>query len=743
MLFAAMLASALTVNDSPDEAIALDSVVVTANRLGVSDNESAVSVEVLSAKKLENAGITKASDIDSLSASVTQRSIFGASAPQFFIRGVGNNDVNPNANPGVAVYLDDTFIASPIGQNLALFDIERAEILKGPQGTLFGRNSTGGTVIFHTRKPTEEFGGNATIGFGTFGLSETQFALNTGRVGSVAARFSGFARDSDGYTDNTLTGGNENDVDGFGGRLLLDFQADGSAWHGLVTLESARHRAGMTAHQGVGLFAPEGFLTPPPVGPVIRPCDLNRIRRNECVNVLGYRYSADPFSEGYDRMDREYVDVDGFSLSLERKGEISFKSISSYRNSERQVAEDTDASPFAIVALDFENESAAFTQEFLIFGGDPSLRWQAGLFGLRETLDTVNRFDTLGALRAQGVPFIPDPSLFFFGPFRLDQAYRQETTSTAAFGQIDWEATDKLSLTAGTRFTSEKNEYQTSTVFREVIAQPILSPLRGGVSTDQAYSWRAAARYEIAAGKNIYASANRAFKSGYFNGGALFPFDSIGPVSPEFILAYELGVKWDFSNILQGQAALFHYNYDGLQDFTLRPSPPPTRQVLDSADADISGAEASLRALLPAGFSLNASVAYLDTQFVDFVDANGVDRSGNRLTASPEWATVAGLDWTHTLNDRFTLSAGTQLDYRSQIFFDNTNSPLLASGSRVLLDARIALADSAWDTVIALSVRNLNDKETLVDVLNIAEYGFLQQTYDPPRRAMLTVTKSF
>ena len=742
MMFDLILIAALAANAEAPAKV-LDAVVVTANRFDTSDEASPVSIDNINIEKLGNAGIIKASDIASLSSALTQRSIFAASAPQFFIRGVGTNDVNPNANPGVAVYLNDTFIASPLGQNLAIFDLESVEILKGPQGTLFGRNSTGGTLIFHTRKPGESPGGEVSVGFGSFGLHETEFAFNTGRISTVAARFSGFARKSDGYTSNTLTGGRENDINAYGARLMFDFQPENSQWQGQLSLDSVANRAGMTAHQGLGLLAPEGFLTPPPNGPVIIPCDAARIRRNECVNALGYRYTSDPFSEGYDRNDREDVDANGVTVSIERTGSTSFKSITSYRRAERTVFEDTDASPLNLVALDFLNKSESFTQEFLFFGDSKHLRWQAGVFALAESLDTTNRFDTLGELRAQGLAFIPDPSLFFFGPFRLTQSYRQQTRSAAAFGQIDWTATEKLVVTAGLRFTSEQNNFNTRTVFNEIIAQPVLSPERFGKSINQALSWRAAAHYEYAEGKIFYASVNRAFKSGHFNGGALFPFDSIGPVDPEFILAYEAGAKWRFTDVLQAQVAVFHYNYNGLQDFTLRPAPPPTRQVLDSADAKISGFELSMRALLPTGFSASAGMSYLDTKFVDFVDANGIDRSGNRLTAAPEWSVVAGLSWNRAINERFALSAASNLNYRSQIFFDNTNNPLIASDARTLIDARFALTDNQLNISYELSARNLTNQKVLVDVLNIAEYGFLQQSYEPPRSIVLTVTKSF
>ena len=742
LLLLAAQASAVSQPDSLDAEKTLDAIVVSANRELTPDLSSNVSVEKISANALAKTNIIRTSQLSELSSALTQRSIFGASAPQFFIRGIGNNDINPNANPGIAVYLGDSFIASPIGQNLALFDIESAEILKGPQGTLFGRNATGGALVVNPRKPGELFGGELAAGIGEFGLRETRFALDSGRRGALAARLAGFARSSDGFVKNTLTGGRESDEEAHGVRVSLDLQTDGD-WRASMMLDHSKNRAGMRAHQGLGLFDPNGFANPGPAGPNLRPCAFVRILASECVNVLGYRYSADPYSEGYDRQDREHVDNNGVALTLRRDADIAFESISSYRTAKREVLEDTDASPLNIIALDFLNDSWALTQELRLSHAYAGGSWQAGMFGLVEELDTTNRYDTLGQLRALGVGFIPDPNLFFFGPFRLNQSYAQRTESLAVFAQWDTELTEKLTATLGTRVTEETNEFSTQTRFSEVIAQPILSPSRSGKSSDTALSWRAALAYEIAEGRLLYASVNRAFKSGYFNGGALFPFDAIGPVDPEFLVACETGIKWRATDRLEAKASAFFYDYSGLQDFTLRPSPPPTRQVLDSADADIRGLELSARALLPAGLSFDAGLSLLDTKFVDFTDANGVQRSGNRLTASPKQSAVAALNWEALISENWAATASVRANYRSLIYFDNTNSPLLSSPSRAITGADMALVNAKMGLTLRMTARNLGNKAVLVDALNLAEYGFLQQTYDPPRQIGISVEQRF
>ena len=720
-------------------------IIVSATREAKADSKTSVSVEKIAGDALRARGAIRASQLGEESASLTYRAIFGASAPQFFIRGIGNNDINPNANPGIAVYLGDSFIASPIAQNLVLFDLDSVEVLKGPQGTLFGRNSTGGAIVFNPRKPGAVFAGTAGVEFDNFGLKASEFALDSGQFGPAIARLAGYVRASDGFVRNTLSGGKESDEEANGLRLTVEV-AGNSPWAASILADWGINRAGMRAHQGLGLLDPVGFAVPSPTGPRLIPCTSANVLADRCVNVLGYGYTPDPYSEGYDRNDREHIDNAGVSVVLKRAGDITFTAISSYRRADRDVREDTDASPLNIVALDFINNSESASQELRWRGNFAPAHagsWQSGVFALYETLDTTNRFDTLGGLRALGVPFIPDPALFFQGPFRLDQRYTQRTASLAAFTEADWQIQESWFATLGLRATRERNTFKTETRFNEAIAQPILSPLRTGANTDSAISWRAALRYEFAQDQSVYLSANRAFKSGYFNGGALFPFDAIGPVAPEFLNAFESGVKWRFTPTLEAKASAFYYRYNGLQDFTLRPSPPPTRQVLDSADARIKGFELNLRALLPAGFSASAGYTHLDTRFVDFIDANGVNRSGNRLTASPKNAAIAGLDWSANLRTNWTLSAGLHASMRSRIYFDNTNSLLLSSASRTLLNADLALSNDNTGTSVRLSARNLGNKQVVIDALNLAEYGFLQQTYDAPRQVAISVGQSF
>uniref|UniRef100_UPI00286CF8AB TonB-dependent receptor domain-containing protein n=1 Tax=Brevundimonas sp. TaxID=1871086 RepID=UPI00286CF8AB len=288
-----------------------------------------------------------------------------------------------------------------------------------------------------------------------------------------------------------------------------------------------------------------------------------------------------------------------------------------------------------------------------------------------------------------------------------------------------------------------RTSFETETRFDEVTANPVLSPRRSGSQTDDALSWRLAARYALTPHRVAYASVNRGFKSGSFNGGALFPTDTIGPVAPEFVTAWEAGTTWRFTPGLAVNAAAFFYDYTDLQDFTLRSTPPPARQVLDSADAEMKGIDVTVRAVLPWNANLRLSTSWLDATFTDFVDANGVDRSGNRLTASPEFSAVAALSWSGAVAGDWTLGADLGVNYRSAIFFDNTNDPLLESQSRTIVDAALTLGHTRSGLSATLAVRNLTDEVVVSDALPITNYGFIQRTFAPPRAILFTVRAAF
>ena len=706
-----LLAQSVTQAAAAPEAVALqptlEAVVVTARRKSELAAKAPLSVDQLSGDALAKADLQSLDAIAKALPSLTYRAIFGASAPQFFIRGVGSNDINPNGNPGVAVYLGDVLIASPIGQNLALFDLSAVEVAKGPQGTLFGRNATGGAIRLIPQAPLAEDSASVTLRVGSFARRDIEAVYNIGNE-DVAARIALFGRFADGFVRNIAQNSRESDTEATGVRASARLQF-AENWNADVSVDKTQNRSGMRAHRGIGLL-PGG------------------------TNALGYVFPTDPYRQSYDRADREYVDTDGASLTLAFDGALRFESITSHRTSDREVRDDADASPQDLIGLNFDNRTKQRSQEFRLLGDTDALSWQAGLYYLSDDIRTVNGFDVLGIARAAGAPFNPQR-----GPFFLQQQYSQGVTSRAVYGEGDYTLSPKLTLTLGARHTQESVDFATATFFNEGTLIP-LGPPRSGTANNSANSWRTALRYAASDRTNLFASVSRGFKSGGFNGGALFPSDEIGPLRPEFVTALEIGGTWALNEDSELRASAFRYNYSDLQVFTLVAA-QPTYQSKESTDAIMQGVELRLRSRLSSRVKVRGELAWLNARYSDFIDANGRDLSGNRLTASPQWAGFTGLEWDFAEFGNWGLSFRGDVNFRSRIYFDGSERAALSAPARSFVNLGLAMQRS--DLSVALDVTNALDKAELVDVLDFAEYGFLQQTFGPPRRVGLALSWKF
>jgi iron complex outermembrane recepter protein len=687
----------------------LDEIVVRARRKDIQEPEQTlpISVDVLTESQLRARGLQRASELNALGSSLGYRAIFGASAPQFFIRGIGSNDINPSGNPAVSVYLGDVLLASPIGQNMALFDLSAVEVAKGPQGTLFGRNATAGSIRLIPNSP--EAGTSARLGItlGRFHQRDVDAMANIGNE-DVAFRVAGFVQDADGYIANSAQNTRESDTEALGARLSSDVRLS-EEWRAQISLDSAKNRAGMRAHRGIGLL-PGGR------------------------NVLGFVYPADPYRQGYDRQDREHVDNTGASLRLVREGPVQLEWISSVRDAKRSVRDDADASPVDLIGLNFDNDSEQRTHELRVHSDTAPIAWQAGLFYLNDTLQTTNRFDVLGVARAAGAPFNPQ-----FGPFVLQQDYTQSVQSIAAYAEAEVPLSEQSDLTLGFRQTREKVDFKTRTVFAETQQIPLGSPRTGDVR-DSGSSWRIALAHRFSDMLSTYASVNRGFKSSGFNGGALFPNDDIGPLAPEFLTAYELGATWQSSVRTQWRASMFHYDYQDLQVFTLVAA-QPTFQSKESTDATVDGVELRVRSQITSNLGLQADITLLDARYRRFIDANNRDLTGNRLTAAPKSAAYVGMDWQVADAGNWRLLLRADANFRSRIYFDGSERVLLSAPSRTLLGMGVALENAT--TRIALDAHNVLNKVDLVDALDFSQYGFVQQTFGPPARWSLSLTRRF
>jgi iron complex outermembrane receptor protein len=733
----------------PDEGIS--DIIVTAQRREQNLQDVPVAVTAFSGDTMANLGIQSSSDI----AGVVPNLEIGLPAgegnqPLIYIRGVGLADTNSNNAGPNGVYVDEVYISSPGAQTFQLFDLDRVEVLKGPQGTLYGRNATGGAINFITAKPSKDFQAQASLSYGSFDTITGEAAIGGPISDAARFRISGTGTHSNGYVHNLLTGRRENGQGSFAlrGQLALDvtdnFDALLNVHGGKVDVRSPQYRS-------LGLLDPDtGFTTP---------CAPDAIMANQCGNVFGY-VSPEGFYDGnYDRSDRLVVKNWGTSARLNWDlGGVTLTSISAYDWNDKLHREDTDASPFRILDIDYGVRSKAFTQELRLSGTGGGVNWVVGGYYLHEKLNQNQTGDLFGEVRAALPDGAGDPDGVATGgvPVLFSRTLNRQTTDAASiFGQAEIELTPALRATIGGRYNYERKRFQAGLQLEEnnILAlddndNVVVVPIPGGIIPVYAFdnrktfknvSFKIGLDYDIAPDVMAYASISTGFKSGGFNGGFL-SFDpteaarQAQPFEEETLTAYEVGLKSTlFDRRLRFNAAAFYYDYKDLQLYTLINTGAIPLSLLDNAaNATIYGAEFEVIAKPAERFDITLNLGLLDTEVKDFITATA-DYSGNRLALSPTVTFSGTANYEVPVSDKLAVAFQPSASYRSGQYFSADNNPLLKQKGYWLLGGRIALKDEDGRWEAAVFGRNLTRKKYINYAVDLSDFGFIEQFRGEPR----------
>ncbi len=757
--FALMLscpASAQTESASGDDEIStFDVIVVTAQRREESIQDVPIAIAAISGDSLSSGEITTLADVARGVPGLQFGSVFQSSNPTIFLRGVGVNDYNPASSGAVGVSIDDVFLNSSVGQVFNVYDVERIEVLKGPQGTLFGRNTTGGVINVYTREPTFEPSGDVSLTYGSFDQTFADAAVGGPLVdGLLAARASITYHKRDGWARNLVDGSRVNDIDALGGRLQFLLEpADNLAIN--LKLEAGRSNASAIRGKSGGVFnVAEG-----------RPCTGTEILAiSGCANPLtGYIDNTDLEQYQTNVTDNyEELRTRGARLGAEWDlGAFALTSISSINYNRRELNQDQDMSPFAILESPlWTDESNQVSQELrLAYDEGGAFRWVAGAFYLQEDLKSYTDFELLRA-------FNPTPSQPFFDPansiITVGRRFKQETDSTAIFAQADLALTERLTVTGGARFTWDNKKLRFIT-FAGPVNNPdrlLTTPLVGLLDADPASfaidapilkddsfeepSWRLSLSYELSADALLYASYNRGFRSGGWNSGALVSPIEFTFVEPESNDAYEVGFKSEmFGRTVRINGAAFYYDYTDMQVFTLQPGTPVPFQRLQNADSEIYGAELEVRLRPTDQLELSGGATYLKSEYTRLLDAISGDLSGNALEKSPEWQLAASATYETRLSDRFMAHGQTDVTYQTESFLSPTNLAPLVREAHAIFNAEIGLSDSETGLRAAVFVKNIFDERVVQDMFDVSSFGSFAIFYNEPRTAGITLGYKF
>jgi iron complex outermembrane receptor protein len=745
----------------------IESVIVTARRREENLQDTPVAVTALSADALERQQITGTTDLDKVAPNIQFHS-YGTltgnnSAAQVFIRGIGQTDATPAVDPGVGVYIDDVYMGRAVGAAMEFRDIANVQILRGPQGTLFGRNTIGGAVLLTTNQPGDDAGNTVRVGFGEDNLYEAFGAFDLPLSGNWSSRLALGMRKRDGYVTREFDGKDLGDENMATGQIALRYNPSDvfdMTLRGDYTKEdengspfvfrSINEAATFVGAASIAAGCPN-ILDPLPPPLLVGPLDDPR-----CGNDAQY---MGEFTNGGTYEAESTLENVGGSLVLDWdvNDTFSLKSITASRKLEWTGSRDADNTPLLILHTNYTSESEQFSQELQALVKGDRIDGVIGLYYFDE-----DSFDRL--LVPLGNP----------GTSYDTQRVAMDTKAKAAFTEWHFKFTDAFSATAGVRYTEETKGLQ-ATMFNvspataaEPAAPTNLCPFAGApptqtgclfLTTDRfardftSTTSSASVQYRFNEQVMTYVSWSQGFKSGGFNQRYNAAPPGNAPISfgDETAESFEIGVKMDPLDNLRINLAAFSTNYDDIQ-MTYRLGVVPL--LFNAGEASIDGAEMELEYLPTENFRIDATLGYLDAKFDSItppppfgpVTPTATATLDSRLPFTPEFQGHLGLSYTFHPGSSWRLTPRVDLSYTDEQFFDAGNSPEIAQDEAVtLVNASIAFEsdDDKWRFV--LGANNLTDEVYPVAGTSsmTTASGYAEIIYARPRTLSLVATYNF
>jgi iron complex outermembrane receptor protein len=639
----------------------LEEIIVTARKRSEDLQVTPVSVTAFTATALQQRGIETVTDLGQHVAnlSIISGQGGGATQTQIAIRGVGQSDFILTSDQSVGLYLDGVYIPRSLGAALDLIDVERIEVLRGPQGTLFGRNTTAGAVQIVSRGPAEEFSGSGELTAGSRDRIDFKGNASIPIVPDrVLSRFSVATLNQDGYGDRLFDAddGSDTDVVAVRGNVRA-FVTDELSADLIVDYSRKRGNGGLARLVNID------------------PANPNLAFYNFFLALQGLppadrRFITDDVHDTWaGDANRDDNDIFGVTGTLEwRRGDLAVKSITAYRELETFTSYDFDGTPYPLAEqiLDFSQDQVS--QELQASGTafDRRLDWIAGFFYFHENAqDTqdVPFYQPVIATGDGGFTRIP-------GGFSFVSFIDQETESYAGYGQGTWHFTDRLSATVGLRYTYEEKTLDSS------LSGAFNRP-PGTVSDDwDNLAPRFGLEYQWTPDLLTYFSASRGYRSGGFNGRNTSPFPPQS-YDPEKIWAYEGGLKSEFlDRRVRFNGAVFYYDYSDFQGLTLDSFTGITITVGNIAAVEMYGAEFDLTARVTDALQLSAAAGYTHHDITD-VDplAQITIRPDTKLINAPKWTLALAGDYTVPVAGLGELALHFDYNYRSSTEFFLPNFP--------------------------------------------------------------------
>lgn len=752
-----------------EKGFSIEEFVVMARRKAESLQDAPVAITAISAEGLLARNVTRAHQISEIAPNV----VFEPVAPltgstnngSVYIRGIGTTEFSLGTEPAVGVYVDDVYLARTIGNVLDIIDVEAIEVLRGPQGTLFGRNSVGGAIVVRSKRPAEEFAAKAMVEYGTDNLILGTLALDIPITDTLRTRFSVRGRDQDGYVNDIAGRSDFGAQSSWAGRGTIEWQAT-DALRATVNLDYTREENSAAPYVLIDLFENDpitGDLTFAAIRNAALGCEggVAGNTGGSCVDqfyirgpletVFGYEID-NPFINDFNKepfQSLDFTEVFGSSLTLELDLDaVNIKSVTAYRQLEARNPRNADHTPFEVLEANSDLEQSQFSQELQVSGNsfDDRLDWITGFYYLNEEgyqLDSVNLV-----------------------PVTLHSGGAFENESWAIFAQSSFDITDRLELTAGIRYTKENKNFtpvsddfiagRTQLIYEfapfalgipdatfadpKILIDPPIPLLNNDTPlTFSEWTPHVSLSYDITDEAMVYASYSRGYKAGGFEQRIAAPVEVAGTFGVETVDSYELGLKSTlFDNTLRLNGAAFFTDYAALQCPVVVGIAPT---FINCGDATIKGFELEANWTPTPEWLFDFAVGYTDAGFKEgqltpLASTVGINED-NAFQMVPEWTLSAAATYLFSLGKNGVISPRVDWSYKSEIFRDAANTAVLLQPGYHLVNVSLAWTSDDDRYRVAVTGRNVGDVNYLMAGVQQNNGGFAEGVFN--RGAVWTI----
>lgn len=700
-------------------------IIVTASKRYESLQSVPISVSAIGGDTLAKSHTTRIDDLTSKVANLQMTGIVGDNTPIFSLRGVSMSDYSLNQSSPVATYYDEVYKGNFAFLGVAMYDLERIEVLRGPQGTLYGKNTTGGAVNIISHSATlGENSGYLNLGYGNYNRVDANGAINLALGDDAALRVAGTYSRADGWFRNVLPGFPDlNSTREFAFRGTLRW--DPSDRLDLVLRGSVSQQT----PQNYGIYAQNA--------------DQSRI------GSLGrYQIASDVAVRRIAR-----TQAVSLTANYELTDMLALTSITSYDHGTLFFTEDTDGQASKTLEIPYGDRANQFAQDLRLTSSNAGpFDFILGLYYNREkvfnstSFNIFNDVDLTGDGRVNSADCAAGVAAANFVACQVRNRFDQLKKSFAAYTDLKFRVSDAVTLRGGLRYTHDTGRqtgFRSDAYGVDDVLVANLIPLTSAAFATDNLSGKIGLDYKLADGNLLYASVNRGYRAPSFNAQAFFQPSEVSVAKDEQITAYEVGAKTRlFGRRATLNLAAFYYDYRNQQFINVDPA-TAAQMLLNIPKSRIFGGEAEFNARIADGFQLRAGLGLLSTKIIDG-SVSGRNVNGNKLANAPSLTFNLGPDITLARGDFGTISVHPSVSYQSSQFFEVINQPILKQNGYALLDAHLDYENANGKFSASVWTKNAAQQfyfTSRVDLL--AGFGFIYNHIGNPRTYGVTLGYKF